>query len=129
MSSIIQVWKHPSSLTRFPSSHSSVSCLRPSPHFTIHSLFAKFGEVESMHKVQVSGVSVVPSIHICIFSILQLESHPSSSSVFPSSHCSVACFLPSPQVGTHNDRSPLGEDPSIHSTQVSIEVSDPPVQP
>ena len=68
---------HPSPSIRFPSSHSSVRCLTPSPHCTSHAVLAELGESPSVHSDHESWTDDVPPVQMNILSIVQAELHPS----------------------------------------------------
>lgn len=59
-------------------------------------------------------------------STLQVESHPSSSSEFWSSHSSSPALRLSAQCGSHSSFAELGYIPGVHCSQVSIEDGLPP---
>ena len=62
---------------------------------------------------QLSTEVVVPPPQIYMGSIIQILLHPSPLSIPPSSHCSVACFSPSPQFTVQADLATLGEVPRV----------------
>ena len=94
--SIPQVELQPSPLPTFPSSHSSELCFNPSPQFITQVFLAALGDRPPAQIEQVSIEDIDPPEQICIVSISQVELHPSLFPIFPSSHCSVECFNPSP---------------------------------
>ena len=51
-------------------------------------------------------------IHDHLFSILQLPSHPSPSSLFPSSHSSYPRIIPSPHLGPQGRPAFIQENPN-----------------
>lgn len=79
---------HPSKSTKFPSSQGSVPKTRPSPH----------------SGTQFHGVVDDPPVQIHpVTGIEQSPSHLSAEEISPSSQNSPIIFLPSPQIGEHND--------------------------
>ena len=98
MASIKQEVEHPSPFKEFPSSHSSLECLTPSPHLIVQAVFVGFGDVPPVQRVQVSFVVVVPPVQIYITSIKQEELHPSPFLMLLSSHSSVIYLKPSPHM-------------------------------
>ena len=105
---------HPSPLILLLSSHSSVGCFNPSPQFTVHSLFALFGDFPSEHSRQSSFKEVVPLAQTQLSSIVHVELQPSLLAVLSSSHCSLECFSPSPQVISHPFLLEFGKVPPGH---------------
>ena len=93
---------------------------------TSHALLSKLGDVPNVQSSQVSLEVVDPPDQAYMVSICQLESHPSSSNRFPSSHASLACLSPSPQFTTQAVLSSLGESPSVHRVHVSGLLTVPP---
>lgn len=119
----------PSDGSVFPSSHTSLPALRPSPHTVSQVSLSPFGEYPSSQAVQVSAVVVVPPIQMKLSSIVvQSEEHPSESVSLLSSQTSSPALSPSPQVVTQVSLSPLGENPAVHAVQVSFPDELPPVQ-
>ena len=94
--SIPQVELQPSPFPEFPSSHSSELCFNPSPQFITQASLAVLGDRPPAQIEQASIEDIDPPEHTCIVSISQVELHPSPFPIFPSSHCSVECFKPSP---------------------------------
>jgi len=92
---------HPSLFSTFPSSQASEACFLPSPHCAVQAVLSAFGDVPPAQTVHVSAVVVVPPEQAESASISQTELHPSPSAVFPSSHSSEECSLPSPQITDH----------------------------
>ena len=129
MVSILQVEEHPSPLAVFVSSHSSLVCLRSSPHIASQASLAGFGVSPPTQRVQVSIEEVVPPAQAYIASIVQVPLQPSPLIRAPSSHSSVACSSPSPQFTTQSDLSPFGEVPRVQAVQTSGVVNPPPVHP
>ena len=96
---IFSIWQaefHPSPFPVSLSSHSSVLCLNPSPQFTTQVSLAVLGDRPPVQIEQESIEVVDPPDQMYIASIPQEELHPSPFPVFPSSHCSLKCFKPSP---------------------------------
>ena len=89
---------------------------------------AVLGDRPPVQIEQVSIEVVVPPPQIYIGSITQVLLHPSPLIIPPSSHSSVACFSPSPQLIVQADLATLGEVPSEQRIQVSGLVHVPPVQ-
>ena len=86
---------------------------------TSQALFSELGEVPCVQISQVSLEVPDPPDQEYMVSTCQLESHPSSSNRFPSSHCSLSCLNPSPQFTTQAVLSSLGESPFVHRVHVS----------
>ena len=100
-SSIVQVALQPSKLEVSPSSHSSVLCLRPSPHVASQVALSELCFLPSADQsVQVSAEDIVPPEQAKFVSIIHEASHPSPGVVSPSSHCSVLCFMLSPHLAS-----------------------------
>ena len=128
---ILSIWQaefHPSPMPILLSSHCSVLCLNPSPQFTTHVFLTLLGDKPPVQIEQLSTEVVVPPPQIYMGSIVQALFHPSPLNIPPSSHCSVACFSPSPQLTVQADLATLGEVPRVQKVQVSGLVHVPPVQ-
>ena len=90
----------------FPSSHSSVPLLWPSPHCVMHwvGLFAslRYHPLLLFQYIHVSDEFGDPPDHIQLFSIeLVVVEQPSPSSVLPSSQTSSPTLKPSPGISLH----------------------------
>lgn len=86
------------------------------------------GEVPKVHTVQAEGVVIDPPTQTEPASITHVEFHPSPFATLLSSHSSVACCNPSPQITTQLSLAAFGEVPDPHNMHVSALVVDPPEQ-
>src|SRR3989344_5824768 len=86
----LQLAEHPSPLTVFPSSHSSLPTENQSPQIVLQTLM--------------SLVQTLPPAHVHPFSTTQSGEHPSPLTVFPSSQYSKLSIKPSPQTWTSQFR-------------------------
>ena len=64
------------------SSQASEECFNPSPQLAWHKVLVVSGEVPPLHSEQVSLELIVPPVQIYIFSMAQVELHPSLFAVF-----------------------------------------------
>src|SRR3989338_6259744 len=95
----LQLAEHPSPLTVFPSSHSSLPTENQSPQIVLQTLM--------------SLVQTLPPAHVHPFSTTQSGEHPSPLTVFPSSHCASYLIIPSPQTGGSYRRTSMHSEQSI----------------
>ena len=95
-SSTSQLSVHPSLFSIFPSSHSSMSNLSPSPHKTTHISLLIFGMNPCEQSSQVSAVVTSPPVHTHPLSITQFVQQSEFIALL-SSHSSSPALNPSPQ--------------------------------
>lgn len=92
------------------SSHSSVPCLNPSPHWTSQFELVASGLVPPVQAAQVSAADAEPPVHINPDSIVQVALHPSPNVVPVSSHSSPTSLNPFPHIDARFLLSPYSSE-------------------